>query len=114
MCLPGPIKGFTRLAPGTDSEDDTRTPMNRGPDREADARRRIEAAITRRTDAFTLSYLAWVKGGYTLKFSQDIVDIVRTTTDDGVFKDEARLNSLLDGVGNDFASLLRRSRPPAS
>ena len=87
--------------------------MNRERDREADARQRVEAAIVRRSDAFTLSHLAWGDGGYTLKFSQDIVDLVRTTADEGVFQDAARLNSLLDGVRNDFASLLRRSRPPA-
>lgn len=88
--------------------------MNRDRNREADARQRIEAAIARRTDSFTLSHLAWADGGYTLKFSQDIVDLVRTTADEGVFQDEVRLNSLLDGVRNDFTSLLRRSCPPAS
>ena len=87
--------------------------MNRERNREADARQRIEAAIARRTDAFALSHLAWVDDGYTLKFSQDIIDLVRTTSDEGVFQDEARLNRLLDGVRNDFTSLLRRSRPPA-
>jgi len=80
--------------------------------REVDARLRVEAAIARRTEAFTLSELAWAQGGYTLKFRQDVVDLVRTTADEGVFQDDAQLNRLLDGVRSDFTSLLGRSRPP--
>jgi hypothetical protein len=85
--------------------------MSREPNREGDARSRIEAAIGRRTETFALSHLAWTTAGYTLKFRLGIVDLVRTTPDEGVFEDETRLNKLLDGVRNDFASLLGRSRP---
>jgi len=87
--------------------------MHRGPNREGDARRRIEAAIARRAETFELSHLAWSAGGYTLKFRLSIVDIVRTTADEGMFEDETRLNRLLDGVRSDFASLLSGSRPSA-
>ena len=40
--------------------------------------------------------------GYTVKFDQGIVILVRTAVDDSVIEDEARLNKLLDGVRGDF------------
>ena len=47
-------------------------------------------------------YLAWTVDGYTVKFGQGAVILVRTAIDDGVFEDEARLKTLLDGVRRDF------------
>jgi hypothetical protein len=83
--------------------------MGHAPDRKGDAREKIEAAMGRRAETFTLSHLAWSSAGYTLKFRLGIVDIVRTTVAEGVFEDDVRLNKLLDGVRSDFASLLGRS-----
>jgi hypothetical protein len=37
-----------------------------------------------------------------VKFRQGIVDIVRTAVDDGVFKDDARLDTMLDRIRGDF------------
>jgi hypothetical protein len=67
-----------------------------------DVKRSIEAALVRREETFALSHLAWTTDGYTVKFGQGIVVIVRTALADGVFGDEARLNDLLDGIRNDF------------
>jgi acetolactate synthase small subunit len=66
--------------------------------REDDARLGIEAAIARRKDEFALSHLAWTGNGYTVKFRQGIVDIVRTAVDGRVFEDPSRLDALLDAV----------------
>jgi hypothetical protein len=46
--------------------------------REDAPRTHIEAAMARRKDEFALSHLAWTAAGYTVKFRQGIVDIVRT------------------------------------
>ena len=63
-----------------------------------DARRTIERAIAKRREDFALSYLSRTPDGYTLKFRQGIVDIVRTGIDDAVLADDARLEGLLDEV----------------
>ena len=63
-----------------------------------DARRKIETAITKRHEDFSLSYLIWTPDGYILKFRQGIVDILRTRIDDAILADEARLGGLLDEV----------------
>ena len=70
--------------------------------REDDLRRKIESALVRRGEAFTLSHLAWTDNGYTVKFDQGIMILVRTAVDDNVTEDEARLNKLLDEVRRDF------------
>jgi hypothetical protein len=67
-----------------------------------DVWRMIETALARRQEAFTLSHLMWSDDGYTVKFRQGPVNIVRTTIAAGVFGDEAGLNKLLDGVRSDF------------
>jgi hypothetical protein len=76
--------------------------MGIGTNREGDVRRKIESALVRRREAFTLSHLAWTANGYTVKFGQGIVILVRTAVDDSVIEDEARLDKLLDGVRGDF------------
>ena len=40
--------------------------------------------MARRAETFELSHVAWSAGGYTLKFRLSIVDIVRTTADEGM------------------------------
>jgi hypothetical protein len=70
-----------------------------------DVWRMIETALARRQEAFTLSHLMWSDDGYTVKFRQGPVNIVRTTIAAGVFGDEAGLNKLLDGVRSDFRVL---------
>jgi hypothetical protein len=70
-----------------------------------DARRTIESAIAKRRENFALSYLGGTPDGYTLKFRQGIVDIVRTRIDDAVLADDARLGRLLDEVGRGLAAL---------
>jgi hypothetical protein len=64
--------------------------MCSGPSRDNDIRQKIETALARRKEAFALGHLAWTADGYTVKFRQGIVDIVRTAVDDGVFQDDAR------------------------
>jgi len=76
--------------------------MGTGTHREGDVRRKIESALVRRRERFALSLLAWTPNGYTVKFEQGIVILVRTALDDSVIEDEARLNKLLDGVRRDF------------
>jgi hypothetical protein len=76
--------------------------MATGTHREGDVRRKIESALVRRGEGFALSHLAWTANGYTVKFSQGIVILVRTAVDDNVIEDEARLNKLLDGVRREF------------
>ena len=70
-----------------------------------DVWRMIETALARRHEAFTLSHLMWSNDGYTVKFRQGPVNIVRTTIAAGVFGDGAGLNKLLDGVRSDFRVL---------
>ena len=65
-------------------------------------RRKIESALGRRRERFALSHLAWTADGYTVKFDQGIVILVRTALDYSAIEDEARLNRLLDGVRRDF------------
>ena len=65
-------------------------------------RRTIETALARRNDVFALTYLAWTAHGYTVKFGQGIVILVRTVVDDSAIEDEARLDKLLDGVRGEF------------
>jgi hypothetical protein len=72
---------------------------------DVDARERAEAAIARRKDEFTLSHLAWAANGYTVKFRQGIVDIVRTAVDGCMFEDPSRLDGMLDAVRLAFQSL---------
>ena len=76
--------------------------MGTGTHREGDVRRKIESALVRRGERFALSHLAWTANGYTVKFSQGIVILVRTAVDDSVIEDEAGLNTLLDGVRREF------------
>jgi hypothetical protein len=76
--------------------------MGTGTHGEGDVRRKIESALDRRSEVFALSHLAWTANGYTVKFDQGIVTLVRTAVDDGVIEDEARLNKLLDEVRRDF------------
>jgi hypothetical protein len=72
-----------------------------------DVRRTIESAIAKRREDFALSYLSCAPDGYTLKFRQGIVDIVRIRIDDAVFADDARLGGLLDEVRRDLQRLTR-------
>ena len=72
---------------------------------ESDIWRKIETALVRRKEAFALSHLTWTAGGYTVKFRQDIVDIVRTAVADGTLADETRLDKLLDEIRDDFRFL---------
>ena len=65
-------------------------------------RRTIETALARRNDGFALTDLAWTAHGYTVKFGQGIVVLVRTAVDDSAIEDEARLDKLLDGVRGEF------------
>jgi hypothetical protein len=65
-------------------------------------RKTIETALARRNDEFALTYLAWTAHGYTVKFVQGIVVLVRTAVDDSAIEDEARLDKLLDGVRGEF------------
>ena len=65
-------------------------------------RRAIETALARRTDGFALTYLAWTAHGYTVKFGQGIVVLVRTAVDGNAIEDEARRDKLLDGVRGEF------------
>jgi IS4 transposase len=76
--------------------------MRSGASRDNDIRQKIETALARRKEAFALGHLAWTADGYTVKFRQGIVDIVRTAVDDGVFKDDARLDTMLDRIRGDF------------
>ncbi len=76
--------------------------MSSGASRDKDFRQKIETALARRKEAFALGHLAWTADGYTVKFRQGIVDIVRTAVDDGVFKDDARLDTMLDRIRGDF------------
>ena len=76
--------------------------MGTGTHREGDVRRKIKSALVRRGERFALSHLAWTANGYTVKFSQGIVILVRTAVDDSVIEDEAGLNTLLDGVRREF------------
>jgi hypothetical protein len=76
--------------------------MGTGTHREGDVRRRIESALVRRRERFALSHLARTANGYTVKFDQGIVILVRTAVDDSVIEDEARLNKLLNRVRRDF------------
>jgi hypothetical protein len=47
-------------------------------------------------------HLVWTADGYTVKFREGIVEIVRTGVAEEVFEEEARLNKLLDGIRSDF------------
>ena len=76
--------------------------MGTGIDREGDVRRKIESALVRRREAFVLSHLAWTDNGYSVKFGQGTVILVRTVVDNSVIDDEARLDKLLDGLRSDF------------
>jgi hypothetical protein len=76
--------------------------MGTGTNREGDVRRKIECALARRREAFALSHLAWTDDGYTVKFGQGIVILVRTAVDDSVIEDDVRLDKLLDGIRSDF------------
>jgi hypothetical protein len=76
--------------------------MSTGTNREGDVRRKIESALVQRREAFALSHLAWTANGYTVKFGQGIVILVRTAVDDSVIEDEVRLDKLLDGIRSDF------------
>lgn len=71
---------------------------------EAAIRRTIDAAIARRREAFTLSYLARTDRRYTVKFRQGIADLLRTVDTD-MFEDPSRTDKLLDEVRNAFLSL---------
>jgi len=66
--------------------------------------RKIEAAIERRREVFTLSYLARSNLAYTLKFRQGIADLVRTV-DERTLEDVSRLDKLLDEVRVSFLKL---------
>ena len=68
-------------------------------------KQKIETALARRKEAFALGHLAWTADGYTVKFRQGIVDIVRTAVDDGVFKHDARLDTMLDAFAATSGSL---------
>jgi len=72
---------------------------------DVDARERVEAAIARRNEEFTVSQLAWAANGYIVKFRQGIADIVRTAVDQHVFEDRSRLDGMLDAVRLAFQSL---------
>jgi hypothetical protein len=73
--------------------------------REDDPRERIEAAIARRKDVFSLSHLAWTADGYTVKFRLGVADVVRTAIEAGVFHDPVRMDTMLDGVRRTFRGL---------
>jgi hypothetical protein len=66
------------------------------------ARRKIKTALIRRKETFAVSHLAWAAGGYTLKFRQGTVDIVRTSVDRKTLGDQVRLDKLLDGIRSDL------------
>ena len=70
-----------------------------------DARQTIESAIAKRRENFALSYLSWTPDGYTLKFRQGIVDVVRTRINAAVLADDTRLGGLLDEVRRGLAAL---------
>ena len=72
-----------------------------------DARQTIESAIVKRREDFALSHLSRTPDGYTLKFRQGIVDMVRTRIDDAVLTDDARLGGLLDEVRRGLQTLIR-------
>jgi hypothetical protein len=76
--------------------------MSSGASRNNDIRQKIGTTLARRKEAFAPGHLAWTADGYTVKFRQGIVDIVRTGVDDGVFKDDARLDTMLDRIRGDF------------
>jgi hypothetical protein len=51
---------------------------------------------------FALGHVVWTADGYTVKFREGIVDIVRTAVAEEVFEEQARLDKLLDGIRSDF------------
>src|SRR5437016_13158181 len=63
-----------------------------------DVWRMIETALARRHEALPLSHLMWSDDGYTVKFRQGPVNIVRTTIAAGVFGYAAGLNKLCERV----------------
>jgi hypothetical protein len=77
--------------------------------REDDPRESIEAAIVRRKEVFALSHLAWTADGYTVKFRQGIVDIVRTGLERRVLEDPVRINAMFDEVRRTFQGLASSS-----
>jgi hypothetical protein len=82
-----------------------------------DVRMDIEAAITRRHEKFALSYLSWTADGYTVKFRLDVMNIVKTAVEVGVFDDSSRMDRMLDWVGLMFQSyspLLSNARAETS
>jgi hypothetical protein len=81
------------------TNDDVGAIMSGGTNRQGDVWRRIETALARRNEVFALGHLVWMADGYTVKFREGIVDIVRTAVAEEVFEEEARLNKLLDGKG---------------
>jgi hypothetical protein len=70
-----------------------------------DAQRRIERAIAQRHDEFALSEIQSTPDGYTLKFRQSIVVIVRTRIGNAVLADDNRLESFLNEVRRDLQRL---------
>ncbi len=70
-----------------------------------DAQRKIEGAIARRHDGFALSEIRSTPDGYTLKFRQNIVDIVRTRIGNAVLAEDNRLDRFLNEVRRDLQRL---------
>ena len=97
-------RGFTRWHPvmSSGNNDDVGAVMSDGTNREGDVWRRIETALARRNEMFALGHVVWTADGYTVKFREGIVDIVRTAVAEEVFEEQARLDKLLDGIRSDF------------
>ena len=68
------------------------------------ARRKIETAIEQRQHPFILNYVAGTDIGYTLKFRQGIVDLVRSGIDERTLETPG-LDRLLDEVRSAFRHL---------
>jgi len=64
--------------------------------------RTLEAALTRRQEAFILSELTRMPDGYVVIFRLGILDLVRTAIEPRALRDEARVNQLLDEVREHF------------
>ena len=69
--------------------------------RKRNARRKLEAALRTRRDTFALTDLERTRDGYVLKFSRDIVILVRRCRA-SVLRDDAQLAALLTAVRRDF------------
>jgi acetolactate synthase small subunit len=79
-----------------------------------EARRRLETTIAQRREKFLLSYLRSTENGFTLKFRQGVVDIVRTRISGAVLADDDRLHSLLDEMRRNFHRLTGTNRTTPS